>query len=75
MFTHSPSWFVLSQKATADLQHSALIPALVLTVLALITVVLRWYSRVRLAPGTWHTEDFVITGALVKRNKINKELC
>ncbi|KAF2629216.1 hypothetical protein BU25DRAFT_389218 [Macroventuria anomochaeta] len=65
MQIHSPSWFVLSQKATANLQQSALIPALVFTTLALLIVILRWYSRICLAPGTWHIEDFVVTAALI----------
>ncbi|KAH6638805.1 hypothetical protein C7974DRAFT_304363 [Boeremia exigua] len=65
MPTNSPSWFVLSQKATANLQQSALIPSVVFTVLALSIVLLRWYSRIRLAPGTWRREDFLITAALL----------
>ncbi|KAJ4986553.1 integral membrane protein [Stagonosporopsis vannaccii] len=65
MPTNSPSWFVLSQKATENLQQSALIPALTFTSLALVVVLLRWYSRIRLAPGTWHREDMLISVALV----------
>ncbi|KAF9691194.1 hypothetical protein EKO04_010901 [Ascochyta lentis] len=65
MGAYSPSWFVLSQKATANLQQSALIPALVFTSLALFVVSLRWYSRIRLAPGTWRVEDYVISAALL----------
>ena len=73
MHIHSPSWFVLSQQATANLQQSALIPSLVFTTLALIVVVLRWYSRIRLAPDTWHIEDFIISAALAsgpQRNEV-----
>ncbi|KAF1363417.1 hypothetical protein EJ07DRAFT_152231 [Lizonia empirigonia] len=65
MHVHSPTWFVLSQQATANLQQSALIPSLVFTSLAVLIVMLRWYSRIRLTPGTWHVEDFVITIALL----------
>lgn len=65
MGIHSPSWFVLSHEATANLQQSALIPAVLFTTLALPIVVLRWYSRTRLAPRTWHVEDVVVTAALV----------
>ncbi|UPX19974.1 uncharacterized protein EKO05_0010222 [Ascochyta rabiei] len=65
MDTHSPSWFILSQKATANLQQSALIPALLFTSLALLVVLLRWYSRICLAPGKWGVEDYFISVALL----------
>lgn len=65
MPTKSPSWFVLSQNATANLGLSALLPALVLTILALLVMILRWYSKIRLRPGTWHFEDVLFTLALV----------
>lgn len=65
MSTNSPSWFVLSQQATTGLQRSAFVPALLFTALAFIVVVLRWYSKLRLMPGTWRLEDFVISAAAV----------
>ncbi|KAF3032394.1 hypothetical protein E8E12_003884 [Didymella heteroderae] len=61
MHIHSPSWFVLSQKATANLSHSALIPSLVFTTLAFLIVMFRWISRLCLAPGTWYREDVLVT--------------
>lgn len=59
-----PSWAVVSQKAAADIGYEALIPAVVLTALALVTVALRWYSRVKLS-GTYGVEDVVVTLAVV----------
>lgn len=65
MHTESPSWFVLSQNATANLGLTALLPALVLTIFALLVVLLRWYSKIRLMPGTWHFEDVLFTFTLL----------
>ena len=69
MNVYSPSWFVLSQAEPASLEGVALVPASVFTSFALIIVVLRWYSKIRLAPGTQHIEDFVITAALVRSQR------
>lgn len=66
MLTESPSWFVLSQNATANLGLTALLPALILTTFALLVVLLRWYSKIHLRPGTWHFEDILFTFALVR---------
>lgn len=60
----NPNWIIVSQKAAADIGYEALIPAVVLTALALITVALRWYSRAKLS-GTYGVEDVVVTLALV----------
>lgn len=60
----NPSWIIVSQEAAADIGYEALIPAVVLTALALVTVAFRWYSRVKLS-GTYGVEDVVITLALV----------
>ncbi|CAO2647067.1 Nn.00g079890.m01.CDS01 [Neocucurbitaria sp. VM-36] len=66
MHSHSPSWFVLSSKATADIRHPALIPAVVFTALAVFMVMLRWYSRVVYSsPGSIGTEDYFLTAALL----------
>ncbi|KAF1925036.1 uncharacterized protein M421DRAFT_267455 [Didymella exigua CBS 183.55] len=65
MDTNSPSWFVASQQATTSLRGSAFIAALIFTTLAFIIVILRWYSKIRLVPGTLRLEDFVITAATV----------
>ena len=60
----NPSWVKVSQQAGADIGHQALIPVLILTVLALVMVVLRWFSRVRLS-CVYGVEDVVVTLALV----------
>jgi hypothetical protein len=60
----NPSWIIVSQKAAADIGCEALIPAVVLTALAGVTVGWRWYSRVKLS-GTYGVEDVVVTLALV----------
>jgi len=65
MHSESPSWFVLSQNATANLGLTALLPALILTIFALLVMLLRWYSKIRLMPGTWHFEDVLFTLALL----------
>jgi hypothetical protein len=65
MLSKSPSWFVLGQNATANLGLTALLPALVLTIFALLVVLLRWYSKICLRPGTWHFDDVLFTLALV----------
>lgn len=64
MRTHSPSWFILSSEATADIQIDALVPAIVFTILASIMVGLRWYSRLYSACGV-KTEDYLVTAALI----------
>jgi Ca2+/Na+ antiporter len=65
MHIRSPSWFDLSQKATANLAQSAFIPSLVFTVLAFLIVTFRWISRLCLAPRTWYREDLLVTSAMV----------
>lgn len=65
MQSRSPSWFVLSSKATADIRHEALIPAVVFTALAVFMVILRWYSRLYFTSGSIRTEDYLVTAALV----------
>lgn len=65
MNTHAPSWLVLSSVATADIRESALIPAVLFTTLALVVVLLRWYSRMCLSPGICCIEDYFVGGALV----------
>lgn len=60
----NPSWIIVSQKAAADISFQALIPAVVLTALAFLTVGLRWWSRVRFSGG-WGVEDVLVTFALV----------
>jgi hypothetical protein len=65
MNTHAPSWLVLSSVATADIRESTLIPAVLFTTLALVVVLLRWYSRVCLSPGICCIEEYFVSGALV----------
>lgn len=65
MESRSPSWFVLSSKATADIRYEALIPAVTFSALAILVVVLRWYSRVYSTAGSIGTEDYLVTLALV----------
>ncbi|KAF1964300.1 hypothetical protein BU23DRAFT_547697 [Bimuria novae-zelandiae CBS 107.79] len=58
------SWITVSQKAAAGISYEALVPAVVLTALAILTVGLRWYSRMRLS-GVYGVEDVVVTLALI----------
>ncbi|KAJ4346439.1 uncharacterized protein N0V89_010368 [Didymosphaeria variabile] len=60
----NPSWIIVSKKATADIGYEALIPAVVLTALALLTIILRWYSRAKLS-GVYGVEDVIVTLALI----------
>ena len=60
----NPSWIVVSQNAAADIGMQALVPAVVLTAMAVAMVGLRWWSRVKMS-GLWGVEDGVVTGAVV----------
>lgn len=60
----NPSWIVVSQNAAADIGVQALVPAVILTTMAMATVGLRWWSRVKMS-GLWGVEDGVVTGAVV----------
>jgi hypothetical protein len=62
---HSPSWFMFSSKATAHIRFDALIPAIVITGLALVVVGLRWYSRAVAKTGKVGMEDWIVTVAMV----------
>ncbi|KAF2845134.1 hypothetical protein T440DRAFT_545507 [Plenodomus tracheiphilus IPT5] len=64
MHGHSPSWFILSSEATADIHIDTLVPAIVFTVLACVMVALRWYGRLCSACGI-KTEDYFVTAALL----------
>jgi len=64
MLAHLPSWIALSSEAVANISYSALIPAIVFTTLALVTVVLRLYSRARFSRKIG-AEDILVTAALV----------
>ncbi|KAL6173624.1 hypothetical protein ACJQWK_01164 [Exserohilum turcicum] len=65
MYARSPSWFVLSSKATADISYEALLPTVILTALASVMVVLRWCSRVCSRSITIGPEDYCVTAAMV----------
>lgn len=65
MHNHSPSWFVLSSEATADIRFEALIPAVLLTALATCIITLRWYSRLCATSSGIQIEDSLVTIALV----------
>ena len=65
MYSYAPTWLVLSSVATADIRQSALIPAVIITTLALGAVILRWYSRMCLSPSVCRVEDYCISGALL----------
>lgn len=68
MHKHSPSWYVLSSKATADIGLDALVPTVILTILALLIVVLRWYSRIVMSrKGRLEVEDYLVALATVRR--------
>ena len=60
----NPNWIIVSQEAAANIGYQALIPAVILTALALVTVALRWYSRAKVS-GTYGIEDVAVTLALV----------
>lgn len=66
MHIHSPSWFVLSASATAHISLNALVPATLFTVLALIMVCARWYSRIVCRPGHVGPEDWCASWAMVR---------
>jgi hypothetical protein len=65
MLNHSPSWLVLSPQATAHIHLDALFPAALFTVLAIVMVGLRWYSRLVCRPGYVGCEDWFVTVAVV----------
>lgn len=64
MFNHAPGWIVISKLVAADIGLMALIPAVLLTALAFITVVLRLYSRACLSKKTM-IEDYLVMISLV----------
>jgi hypothetical protein len=65
MSAHSPSWLVVSSEATADIGYSALGSAVAFTVLALVSVIMRWYTRAFLIRQV-RVDDLLITLALVR---------
>ncbi|KAF1918624.1 hypothetical protein BDU57DRAFT_116496 [Ampelomyces quisqualis] len=65
MHHHSPSWYILSPAATAHISYDALIPAAMLTSLAICLVALRWYSRIKCRPGHVACEDWFISVAMI----------
>jgi len=69
MHSHSPSWFVLSSEATANIHVESLVTAIVSTGLASCMVALRWYSRVCATSCGVKTEDYLVTAALVRLGK------
>ncbi|KAH7067946.1 hypothetical protein FB567DRAFT_634614 [Paraphoma chrysanthemicola] len=64
MHKHSPSWFMLSSKATAHIRCNALVPAVVFTFVALCVVCLRWYSRAVSKAGGLRMEDWLVNVAM-----------
>jgi hypothetical protein len=62
---HSPSWFVLSAAATAHLRIDTLVPAVLVTGLAVCMVFLRWYSRIVCRPGHVGLKDYLVSIAMV----------
>lgn len=73
MYARSPSWFVLSSKATADISYEALLPTVILTALASVMVVLRWCSRVCSRSITIGPEDYCVTAAMVSASGVVTE--
>ena len=69
MHHHSPSWYILSSKATAHIRLDALVPSLVLTILAFCMVLLRWFSRLVCRPGHIGLEDYLISIAVVSATR------
>ncbi|OAL43367.1 hypothetical protein IQ07DRAFT_650204 [Pyrenochaeta sp. DS3sAY3a] len=65
MHSHSPSWFVLSSSATANIGLDALVSSAIFTAVAMIMVGLRWGSRMCSPKGTVGVEDYFVTVALV----------
>jgi hypothetical protein len=68
MHDHSPSWFVLRSKATADIGYEALVPPVIFTALAALMVALRWCSRICARSAKIELEDYFVTAALVSIN-------
>lgn len=69
----SPSWYMLSSKATAHIRYDALIPAAVFTNLALVVVGLRWYSRAVAKTGRVGMEDWLVSVAMVSSRSCSRE--
>ncbi|KAL6704524.1 hypothetical protein ACN47E_008153 [Coniothyrium glycines] len=65
MHKHSPSWFILSAEATADIGCQALIPAVITTATAMMAVALRWISRLCSRSNHVRLEDCLITAAML----------
>ena len=64
MHTHGPGWTVISTKAPANIGYHALGPAVAFTSLAVITFLLRWYTRAFIVRKIeW--EDFYISAAMI----------
>ncbi|KAF2113783.1 hypothetical protein BDV96DRAFT_523333 [Lophiotrema nucula] len=64
MRTHGPGWTVISTKAPADIGNHALGPAIAFSALALVSIVLRWYTRAFITRRVG-TEDLLITAAMI----------
>lgn len=65
MHDHSPSWFVLRSKATANISYEALLPAVIFTSLASFMVMLRWCSRLYSRSAKIGVDDYFVTAAMV----------
>jgi hypothetical protein len=59
---------MLSSAATAHLQADTLVPAVLVTGLAVCMVLLRWYSRIVCRPGHVGLEDYFVSIAVVCPN-------
>lgn len=65
MHDHSPSWFVLRSKATANINYEALLPTVIFTSLASFMILLRWCSRLCSRSAKIGVEDYFVTAAMV----------
>lgn len=72
MRVHTPSWFVLSSKATADIHIDALASCVVFTSLAMVFVVLRLLTRVK--NGGLRLEDYVVVVAVVLQSQHEEDI-
>ncbi|PVI04294.1 hypothetical protein DM02DRAFT_518948 [Periconia macrospinosa] len=69
MLNHAPNWIIISKLVAADVGMMALIPAVLLTALAFVTVALRLYSRTFLSKNV-KLEDYFVMASLVRSTSI-----